>query len=35
MLMRKVFALTAAYDTAISAWLEKVDIETNNYFSGE
>jgi phosphoribosylaminoimidazolecarboxamide formyltransferase/IMP cyclohydrolase len=35
MLMRKVFALTAAYDTAISAWLEKVDIETNSYFSGE
>lgn len=35
MLMRKVFALTAAYDTAISSWLEKVDIETNNYFSGE
>jgi phosphoribosylaminoimidazolecarboxamide formyltransferase/IMP cyclohydrolase len=35
MLMRKVFALTAAYDTAISAWLEKVDVKTNNYFSGE
>lgn len=32
-LMRKVFALTAAYDTAISAWLEKVDVSTNSYFS--
>jgi phosphoribosylaminoimidazolecarboxamide formyltransferase/IMP cyclohydrolase len=35
MLMRKVYALTAAYDTTISAWLEKVDVETNDYFSGE
>jgi len=34
-LMRKVFALTSVYDTAISTWLEKVDIETNSYFSGE
>jgi len=34
-LMRKVFALTSVYDTAISSWLEKVDIETNSYFSGE
>lgn len=34
-LMRKVFALTAVYDTAISKWLEEVDIETNSYFSGE
>jgi phosphoribosylaminoimidazolecarboxamide formyltransferase/IMP cyclohydrolase len=34
-LMRKVFALTAAYDTAISAWLDKVDVATNSYFSGE
>jgi phosphoribosylaminoimidazolecarboxamide formyltransferase/IMP cyclohydrolase len=34
-LMKKVFALTAAYDTAISSWLEKVDVETNSYFSGE
>ncbi len=34
-LMRKVFALTAAYDTAISGWLEKVDITTNPYFDGE
>jgi len=28
-LMKKVFALTAAYDTAISRWLDKVDRETN------
>ncbi|TKB25956.1 IMP cyclohydrolase [Desulfopila sp. IMCC35006] len=34
-LMRKVFALTSVYDTAISEWLEKVDIETNSYFTGE
>ncbi len=34
-LMRKVFALTSVYDTAISEWLEKVDIEKNSYFSGE
>lgn len=34
-LMRKVFALTAAYDTAISGWLEKIDITTNTYFGGE
>jgi len=34
-LAAKVFALTAKYDTVISAWLEKVDVETNSYFSGE
>lgn len=34
-LMRKVFALTSVYDTAISSWLEKVDVDSNNYFSGE
>ena len=34
-LMRKVFALTAAYDTAISGWLEKVDIDSNSFFQGE
>lgn len=33
-LMKKVFALTAAYDTAISAWLESVDT-SDQYFSGE
>lgn len=31
-LATKVFALTAKYDTAISAWLAKVDVETNPYF---
>lgn len=31
-LAAKVFALTAKYDTAISAWLDKVDVETNPYF---
>lgn len=34
-LAAKVFALTAKYDTMISAWLEKVDVDSNNYFSGE
>lgn len=34
-LMKKVYALTAAYDTAISAWLESVDVDANSYFSGE
>lgn len=34
-LARKVFALTARYDTVISAWLEKVDVDTNDYFAGE
>jgi len=34
-LMKKVYALTAAYDTAISAWLESVDVEANSYFDGE
>lgn len=34
-LMRKVYALTAQYDTTISAWLEKVDVDANSYFSGE
>ncbi len=34
-LAAKVFALTAAYDTKISKWLERVDIETNDYFKGE
>lgn len=33
-LMTKVFALTAKYDTAISAWLDKVDVENNPYFTG-
>jgi len=34
-LAAKVFALTSVYDTAISKWLEKVDVDTNSYFSGE
>lgn len=34
-LARKVFALTSQYDTTISKWLEKVDVESNSYFSGE
>jgi phosphoribosylaminoimidazolecarboxamide formyltransferase/IMP cyclohydrolase len=34
-LMRKVFALTSVYDTAISGWLEQVDVDSNSYFSGE
>lgn len=34
-LAAKVFALTAKYDTAISAWLDKVDVDSNDYFSGE
>nr|WP_136799213.1 IMP cyclohydrolase [Desulfosediminicola ganghwensis] len=34
-LARKVFALTAKYDTVISAWLEKVDVDSNEYFAGE
>jgi len=34
-LARKVFALTSAYDTAISRWLQGVDVNSNSYFSGE
>lgn len=34
-LMKKVFALTSEYDTAISRWLEQVDAAGNSYFSGE
>lgn len=33
-LARKVFALTSSYDTAISRWLEKVDVTANEYFKG-
>ena len=35
MLMKKVYALTAAYDTAISRWLAQVDVTAGSYFSGE
>ena len=31
----KVFRLTATYDGAIADWLEGVDVETEQYFSGE
>jgi len=34
-LARKVFAMTAQYDTVISAWLEEVDVDSNAYFAGE
>lgn len=33
-LARKVFALTAAYDAAITDWLKTVDPDTNPYFTG-
>lgn len=33
-LMTKVFALTARYDAAISAWLAGVDVASNPYFAG-
>ena len=33
-LARKVFALTASYDRAISAWLETVDTGSDDYFQG-
>ncbi|MBW1636159.1 MAG: IMP cyclohydrolase [Deltaproteobacteria bacterium] len=34
-LAAKVFALTSSYDTAISKWLDKVDVASNSFFSGE
>lgn len=34
-LAAKVFALTSKYDTAISKWLDKVDIDSNSFFAGE
>lgn len=34
-LAQKVFALTSSYDTAISAWLRKIDPLTNSYFKGD
>ena len=33
-LARKVFEMTSRYDTAISAWLTRVDMDTNDYFKG-
>jgi phosphoribosylaminoimidazolecarboxamide formyltransferase / IMP cyclohydrolase len=34
-LAAKVFALTSDYDTKISRWLNKVNVKTNTYFTGE
>ncbi len=34
-LAAKVFALTSKYDTTISAWLDKVDVEANPYFANQ
>ncbi|MGL1931784.1 MAG: IMP cyclohydrolase [Desulfotalea sp.] len=34
-LAAKVFQLTSTYDTAISAWLDKVDVDSNSFFAGE
>ena len=34
-LATKVFALTSQYDTAISEWLDNVDVDSNEYFQGE
>lgn len=34
-LMKKVYTLTAAYDAAISLWLEQIDPATNPYFAQE
>lgn len=34
MLARKVFAVTASYDTAISNWLDTVDAGSETYFQG-
>jgi len=31
----KVFELTGRYDTAIAAWLAKVEVGANPYFAGE
>ena len=34
-LAAKVFSLTSTYDTAISRWLDNVDVDENEYFKGE
>jgi phosphoribosylaminoimidazolecarboxamide formyltransferase/IMP cyclohydrolase len=34
-LMVKVFELTSNYDTAITAWLKNVDVDSNSHFKGE
>ena len=33
-LATKVFALTSRYDTTISEWLDKIHIDSNDYFKG-
>lgn len=34
-LAAKVFQLTSRYDTTISAWLDKVDVDSNSFFDKE
>jgi len=34
-LATKVFSLTSSYDTAISEWLDSVNVDSNDYFKGE
>lgn len=34
-LAAKVFSLTSKYDTAISQWLYKVDVDSDSFFAGE
>ena len=34
-LATKVFALTSQYDTTIFEWLDSVNVDTNDYFTGE
>lgn len=34
-LATKVFALTSQYDTAISEWLDEVNVDNNDFFKGE
>lgn len=34
-LAAKVFTLTSQYDTAISEWLDTVNVDSNDYFKGE
>lgn len=34
-LATKVFELTSRYDTAISEWLDQVNVDTNDYFKGD
>jgi len=34
-LATKVFALTSRYDTAISHWLEAINVDSNDFFKGE